>query len=217
MYNLETEKQYFIQGYKHLGGIDEAGRGPLAGPVVAACVVCNSDLENQIKSNAQLKDIKDSKKISEKKREALYDTIMDSFASVGVGICDHETIDRINILQATFLAMKKAIGNLKIKPDFILLDGKMPIPNSSLAQKPIIQGDNVVFSIAAASIIAKVTRDRIMRVCHEEYPEYDFDKHKGYGTKKHMEALNAHGPCPIHRQSFAPVKKLVKLAKIDYN
>ena len=133
---------------------------------------------------------------------------MDNF-EVGIGMCDHNTIDRINILQAAFLAMKKAIGGLKEKPYFIVLDGKFPMPNLSIRQKPIIQGDSIVFSIAAASIIAKVTRDRIMMDMHEIYPNYGFDKHKGYGTKLHMEMLKINGPSSIHRRTFAPVKRLL--------
>lgn len=205
MFNLTKEKEIFSTGYKLIGSIDEAGRGPLAGPVVAACVLIDSDFQI---TDDNLNAVKDSKKLTEKKREELFDIIKDNFR-VGVGICDHNTIDRVNILQATFLAMKKAIGDLKQKPDFILLDGKFPIPNMSTHQKPVIQGDNLVFSIAAASIIAKVTRDRIMLQMHEIYPDYAFDKHKGYGTKLHMELLNKNGACSIHRKTFAPVKRVL--------
>ena len=191
-------------GYKLIAGIDEAGRGPLAGPVVAACVVCAPDFK--IKGDLRL--LKDSKKLSAKKREALYDIIMESFTEVGEGVCDHKTIDRINILQASFLAMKKAVGALRQKPEFILLDGRFLIPNTSYRQEAVINGDNLVYTIAAASVIAKVTRDRIMREAHKQYPVYGFDKHKGYGTRLHLERLRQHGPCPIHRQSFKPVRKL---------
>ncbi|MCK5320072.1 ribonuclease HII [Candidatus Parcubacteria bacterium] len=201
MPNLKLEKTLFQKGAKFIGGIDEAGRGPLAGPVVAACVV----LDANFKINKETQEIKDSKKLSAVKREKLVDVIFASFTEVGIGICDHATIDRINILQATFLAMKKAIGALKQKPDFILTDGKFGIPNISIKQKAIINGDNLSLSIAAASIIAKVKRDEIMLELHEKYPQYGFDKHKGYGTKLHMEALQRHGSCPMHRKSFKPV------------
>lgn len=206
MYSLEKEKSFFYKGIKLLGAIDEAGRGPLAGPVVAACIIVNQDF----RLSGKLRHIKDSKKLSEKKREELFDIIQAEFIEVGVGICDHKTIDRINILEASFLAMKKAIGALKSKPDTVILDGKFPIPNLSIPQKPIIRGDNQVFSIAAASIIAKVTRDRIMHKFHKRYPKYGFNKHKGYGTKMHMKSLEKHGPCPFHRQSFKPVKELLE-------
>lgn len=201
MPDLKLEKIFFQKGAEFIGGIDEAGRGSLAGPVVAACVV----LDANFKTNKKIQEIKDSKKLSAVKREKLIDVIFTSFIEVGIGICDHAAIDRVNILQATFLAMKKAIGALKQKPDFILLDGKFPIPNISVRQKSIIGGDNLALSIAAASIIAKVKRDKIMRKLHEKYPQYGFDKHKGYGTKLHIEALKKYGPCPMHRKSFKPV------------
>ena len=153
--------------------------------------------------------IKDSKKLSEKQREKLFAVIFNYFEEVGVGICDHRTIDKIDILQATFLAMKKAIGALKQKPKFIILDGRQAIPNLSLRQKAIINGDNLSLSIAAASIVAKVTRDRIMRQADKKYPEYGFAQHKGYGTKLHLVNLEKYGPCEIHRTSFAPVKRLI--------
>ena len=202
MLNLDEEKNIFDQGYKFVAGIDEAGRGPLAGPVVAACVI----LKPEFIINEKLKPVKDSKKLSAKKREELYDIIKDEFSEIGVGVCDQDTIDKINILQATFLAMKKSVGALKQKPDFILVDGGFKIPNTSFKQKNIIKGDELVFSIAAASIIAKVARDRIMLEMHNKYPEYGFDKHKGYGTKFHIEQIKKIGPCPIHRKSFGPVK-----------
>jgi ribonuclease HII len=213
MLNLEEEQNIFSQGYNVIGALDEAGRGPLAGPVVAACVLIRSDnlkipLTPFIKGGI----INDSKKLSEKKREEAFNIIKENF-EIGIGICDHNTIDRINILQAAFLAMKKAIGALETKPDFIILDGKFPIPNISVKQKAIVNGDSLVFSIAAASILAKVTRDRIMREMHEMYPDYGFDKHKGYGTKLHMERLKQFGPSPIHRKSFGPVRRLLSFGK----
>lgn len=210
MLNLEEEQNIFSQGYNIIGALDEAGRGPLAGPVVAACVLVKSGALPHISEDLAL--INDSKKLTAKKRDYLYDIIKNEF-EIGLGICDHETIDRINILQAAFLAMKKAIGALKSKPDFIILDGGFPMPNISIKQKNIISGDSLVFSIAAASILAKVERDRIMLKMHEQYPDYDFDKHKGYGTKLHMEKLNKFGPSLIHRKSFAPVKNLLTCKK----
>jgi ribonuclease HII len=208
MMDLKEEQNLFKAGFKFIGGIDEAGRGPLAGPVVAACVVCSHDFSF---SNEKLGLIKDSKKLSEKRREELFDIIKEEFCEIGVGICDHITIDRINILQAAFLAMKKAIGALRQKPDFVVLDGRFPIPNISLKQRVIVRGDESIFSIAAASIIAKVTRDRIMREMHQLYPQYGFAQHKGYGTRFHLKKLQEHGPCPIHRKSFNPVKRLLSV------
>ncbi len=205
MYNLEIEKKAWSKGYELIGGIDEVGRGPLAGPVVAACVVARQGVE----IGEKLKEVKDSKKLSEKKREELFRIIDDNF-EVGVGICDKDTIDKINILQASLLAMKKALSAHNERPDFVLVDGKMKIPNCVIPQINIIKGDSKVFLIAAASIIAKVYRDQLMIEYDKKYPEYGFAKHKGYGTKFHMEALQKYGPCPIHRTSFAPVKKLIK-------
>jgi len=238
--SFKLEKELMAGGYDFVVGIDEAGRGPLAGPVVAAAATYkNGSLTSMMEVKLpQLKLIRDSKLLSEKQREELYDFICEHFY-VGVGICDHQTIDRINILEATYLAMKKAVTDLfgkinnqdtrdKIQAkskiqnpnlkqnvrNIILVDGNKIIPNLSMEQKAIVGGDKIVKSISAASIIAKVTRDRIMRQMHEKYPQYNFEKHKGYGTKTHMEMLEAHGPCEIHRRSFAPVKKCVK--KVDF-
>lgn len=205
MINLEIEKFYFSQGSSVLAGTDEVGRGPLAGPVVAAAISIGKDFKIK---NEKLREINDSKKVSEKKRDYLFDVINEEFDDIGLGFCDNITIDRINILQASFLAMKKAVSALKGKPDLLLVDGKFIIPNSSLNQKAIIKGDSKVFIIAVASIIAKVTRDRYMAEMHEKYPHYEFNKHKGYGTVLHMERLKKHGPCPIHRKSFKPVASL---------
>jgi len=204
MLNFSTEEKIFGEGWGLLGAIDEAGRGPLAGPVVAAVVLIRP---NFIFSQEKFKLIRDSKKLSEAKREEAHALIMAEFPEVGVGWCDHETIDRINILQASFLAMKKALGALRTRPDFVIVDGKFKIPNISQNQRAIIKGDATVFSIAAASIIAKVTRDRMMRKFHESYPAYNFAQHKGYGTKLHLEKIKQYGPSPIHRLSFAPLKK----------
>lgn len=207
MFNFREEKNVFQQGFKILGSLDEVGRGPLAGPVVAACVTCNESF----KVTKEIRKINDSKKMTERGRERFFKIIYESFNEVGIGICDHKTIDRINILQASFLAMKQAIGQVKNKPDFILLDGKLLLPNISLKQTAVIKGDSFIISIAAASIIAKVTRDNIMKEMHQKYPNYGFDQHKGYGTKMHLEALKKYGPCPIHRKSFAPVANLLKV------
>ncbi|MFA5359809.1 MAG: ribonuclease HII [Patescibacteria group bacterium] len=203
MLDLAEEKKIFSHGYKVIGALDEAGRGPLAGPVVAACVIFNAN----ISINNELAQINDSKKLSAKKREELFAAIKKNFIEVGVGICDHKTIDRINILQATFLAMKKAISSVKNKPDFIIIDGSMKLPNCSTPQQTYIKGDERIFTIAAASIIAKVTRDNIMREIDQLYPNYGFKQHKGYGTKFHLEKLAQYGPCAIHRLTFNKVKK----------
>ena len=205
MLDLREERNLFSQGHKLIAGLDEAGRGPLAGPVVAACVVLSPEFKID---SEELKLIKDSKKLTAGKREKLFEVIKEQFIEVGIGICDNKTIDKINIFQASFLAMKKALGDLRQKPDFVLLDGGFKIPNYSGEQKNIIKGDRLIFSIAAASIIAKVTRDRLMKKFHEQYPRYGFDRHKGYGTKMHLENLKKYGPCPIHRFSFGPVAKL---------
>ncbi|OIO06950.1 ribonuclease HII [Candidatus Falkowbacteria bacterium CG_4_9_14_3_um_filter_36_9] len=204
--NREEEKKIFNEGFNIIGAIDEAGRGPLAGPVVAACVAFSRETKF---NNKKLEQINDSKKLSVAKREELDKIIREEFDEVGIGVCDHKTIDRINILQASFLAMKKAVGALKKKPDYLMVDGGLLIPNISLKQKAIISGDSLVFSIAAASIIAKVVRDKIMREMHIIYPNYGFDKHKGYGTAWHLQNLKKYGPCPIHRKSFRPVKMVI--------
>ena len=221
--NFDLEKELGGKGYDFVIGVDEAGRGPLAGPVVA-CAVILKNYESRI-MNQEIKEfdlIRDSKTLSEKQRENIFDFINDNFF-VGVGICDHETIDRMNILEASFLAMKKAFAALLRNMEhgtwnmeqraIILVDGNKKIPNLSMDQRAIVGGDKIVKSISAASIIAKVTRDRMMKEFHEKYPQYGFDKHKGYGTKFHVEALLKNGPCQIHRKTFEPVKSLVKKGK----
>lgn len=204
MMNLSYECSLQAQGYKLVAGIDEAGRGPLAGPVVAAAVVFDFD-----SIPPELETVKDSKKLSAKKRTELFTIITRHAQTFALGICDRDTIDRINILQATFLAMKKALGALALRPDIILLDGSLLLPNYSGRQQAIIRGDNSVFSIACASILAKVARDRIMEKMHERYPRYFFNRHKGYGTSLHLQALKLYGPCEIHRRSFGPVKEYI--------
>lgn len=235
---FDSEKKLLEEGYDFVIGIDEAGRGPLAGPVVAcACTLRNyqlSMINNQLIFNDEKWDlVRDSKTLSEKQREKIFDFICENFY-IGVGICDHKTIDRMNILEASFLAMKKAITNLleannfkfqmingksssnvkmsnnkKMRKGIIMVDGNKIIPNLSMEQRAIVGGDKIVKSISAASIIAKVTRDRIIREADEIYPEYGFAAHKGYGTRKHFEALKKYGPCEIHRKSFAPVKNML--------
>lgn len=185
------EKKY--KDCSYICGIDEAGRGPFAGPVVAAAVVFPKDF--------RLLYVNDSKKLSEKKREQLYDQIMEQAVSVGIGMAGPEIIDEINILQATYQAMREAISRLSIKPD-ILLNDAVTIPGVDILQVPIVKGDAKSMSIAAASIIAKVTRDRLMIEYDKIMPEYGFASHKGYGTKQHREAIAKYGLCPIHRKSF---------------
>lgn len=185
------EKEYDSYGY--IAGIDEVGRGPLAGPVVTCAVILPKD--------CNILYINDSKKLSEKKREELYDIIMEQAVAVGIGIESPQVIDDINILQATYSAMRKSIDNLKIRPDLLLNDA-VTIPGVDIKQVPIIKGDAKSISIAAASIVAKVTRDRMMVEYDKMYPGYDFAGNKGYGSSSHIEALKKLGPTPIHRRSF---------------
>lgn len=184
--------------YHYICGVDEAGRGPLAGPVVAGAVILPKDTE--------ILYLNDSKKLSAKRREALYDEIREKAVSVGIGIIGPERIDEINILNAAYEAMRLAVAALKVKPD-ILLNDAVTIPDIEIEQVPIIKGDAKSISIAAASIIAKVTRDRMMAEYDVSMPGYDFGKHKGYGTKMHIESLKRLGSCPIHRRTF--IKKFV--------
>ncbi len=207
MIELETENKYFAKGLKYIAGVDEAGRGPLAGPVVAACVVIDSSFK--IDSD-DLMLIADSKKLSSKKREMLFPKIKESVLAVEISVINNDSIDKINVLRAALLAMKKAINKLDIKPDIVLVDGNQKIRDFEIMQETIIDGDQKVWTIAAASIIAKVSRDYLMKEFANIYPAYGFEKHKGYGTKFHLEKLNELGPCPIHRKSFAPVKKLLE-------
>ena len=208
MLNFFQEKRLFKQGFKLIAAIDEAGRGPLAGPVVAACLV----FKNNFKPSAKLKCLRDSKHLTSRQRMKFYQIIKEQFTEVAIGICDNQTIDRVNILQATFLAMKKALKKLKNKPDLIIIDGLSKIPDYATKQLTIVRGDQLVFSIAAASIIAKVTRDQLMMKIHQLYPEYNFNQNQGYGTKLHLQRLKQYGPCPVHRLSFSPVKNCTQLA-----
>ena len=187
------EQSAASQGYCRIAGMDEAGRGPLAGPVVAAAVILDP--------SKKILGVDDSKKLSPAKRQRLKAEIEEKAVAVSVGIVDVETIDRINILEATKLAMKKALEGLEPAADFVLIDA-LTLPELSIAQYPIIKGDALSASIAAASIVAKETRDDMMRAYSELYPEYGFAKHKGYGTRDHMDAIRAHGASPLHRRSF---------------
>jgi len=204
MLDLSTEQKIFNEGYKLIGGIDEAGRGPLAGPVVAACVVIGPDFRID---NDDLRLVADSKKLTPKRREKLFSVIKQKVLAVEIGVINNHAIDRINILQSTFSAMQQAVAKLAVVPDYLLVDGNMKIPGVKQPQSAIIDGDAKVFAIAAASIIAKVSRDWLMMEADKLYPEYEFAQHKGYGTKRHMEKIKEYGPCPIHRLTFAPFKQ----------
>ena len=190
----KIENEIYNTGVQTICGIDEAGRGPLAGPVVVAAVIMPKD--------SFIEGVNDSKKVSEKKREALYEQITNEAIAWGVGIIDQKEIDEINILNATKKGLTTAIKELKVKPDRIIVDALDKIDTLGIPYTPIIKGDAKCYSIAAASIIAKVTRDRIMRQWDEIYPMYGFEKHKGYGTAMHMQAIREYGLCPIHRRSF---------------
>jgi len=190
----EIENDLYLKGFNKICGIDEAGRGPLAGPVVVSAVVMPQD--------SMIEGVNDSKKVSEKKREKLYDEITSNAIAWGVAIIDQKEIDDINILNATKKGLTQALMQLSEKPDIILVDALTGIDTLGIPYQSIIKGDAKSYSIAAASIIAKVTRDRIMRQWDEIYPEYGFEKHKGYGTKAHIEVIKNNGICPIHRKSF---------------
>ena len=190
---MEMEEQLLAEGYAAVCGIDEAGRGPLAGPVVAAAVI--------LAPGTEFPGVNDSKKLTEKKREALFDYIKENALAYGIGRASEQEIDEINILQATFLAMRRAVEALPVSADYALVDGNR-IQGLDIPAECVIGGDGKVLSIAAASILAKVTRDREMRALAAQYPEYGFKKHKGYGTKAHYLAVAEHGTCPIHRRTF---------------
>lgn len=196
---LEFEKEALAKGYKSVCGVDEAGRGPLAGPVCAAAVI--------LPEGVIIEGVNDSKKLSEKKRESLFDVIREQALSYSIAYATVDEIEEINILNATMLAMRRAIDGLDIKADYAMIDGNK-IPPIDIDAECIVKGDAKSMSIACASIFAKVSRDRLLYKYAEEYPMYGFDKHKGYGTKVHREAILKYGPCPYHRKSF--LKKLYK-------
>lgn len=218
--NLKEEKKLWKKSFKHVAGLDEAGRGPLAGPVVAAAVILKTargetargrknktfKRNRNLKIKEALREVNDSKKLSAKKREKLF-KILANHPDIqwGIGIVSEKVIDKINIMEATKLAMKKAVA--KLHPDYLILDGNLKL-DLPLPQKAIIKADEKVISCAAASIIAKVSRDRIMAGYHKKFPKYLFLKHKGYPTKGHVRRLKKYGPSPIHRRSFGPVKSL---------
>ena len=189
----QIEDELFLQGIHQICGVDEAGRGPLAGPVTAAAVILPKHLE--------IPGLDDSKKLSDKRRRELFPVIKEQAIAYGIGLASHEEIDEINILQATFLAMKRAIAQLEGKADFALIDGNRET-DFGLPVQTVVKGDSRSANIAAASVLAKVTRDDIMEAMAVEYPQYGFEIHKGYGTKAHYAALTEHGPSPIHRMSF---------------
>ncbi len=188
----EIEDSYYAEGVKVICGIDEAGRGPLAGPVCAAAVILPEHLD--------LPGLTDSKKLTDKKRRELYPIIQEQAIAYGIGFASEKEIDEINILQATFLAMQRALDQLSVKPDLALIDGNRE-KDFGIPVKTVVKGDNLSLNIAAASVLAKVTRDDLMLEMAKQYPEYAFDVHKGYGTKAHYAALTAHGPSPIHRMT----------------
>ncbi len=200
MLSLSFERRLSRRGFSLIAGIDEAGRGPLAGPIVAAAVILPLDVK--------LRGLDDSKKILPHKRARLFNQIKKKAVSIGIAVVSHRTIDQIGMGKANQLVMQAAFEKLRVLPDHLLLDGKFSRVKTDLPQQAIIGGDHKVASIAAASIIAKVTRDRLMLKYHARYPAYHFDRHKGYGTKLHLKLLYELGPCAIHRRSFFPVSEL---------
>jgi ribonuclease HII len=204
---LAYEKKLWGEGWEMLAGVDEVGRGPLAGPVVAACVILPKDIV--------LPGVDDSKKLTRMKREKLFEQIMHDAVGVGIGIVPEKTIDKLNILNASLKAMWTAVRKLKTFPQFVLVDGNQKIPNLPFPQMAIVRGDSKSVSIASASIVAKVTRDKIMHNYHKKYPQFCFADNKGYCTKSHLEALKEFGPCKIHRRSFKTIK-LLQTDQIDF-
>lgn len=202
----KEQKQLHQKGFQFVAGVDEAGRGPLAGPVVAAAVIFDEKYRNNR--------IQDSKKLSPMDREQLFIEIRNTAISYGIGIVGWKQIDEMGILEASKLAMRQAVMKLDPIPDFVLSDA-VALNISGIPQKAIIGGDGKVFSIAAASILAKVARDKLMMNYHKKYPHYGFDQHMGYGTKVHLEAIEKHGACPIHRMSFAPFSNRLRLTSLD--
>ncbi len=198
MVDYSIENEYREKGFNVICGVDEAGRGPLAGPVYAAAVILPSD--------CVIEGLNDSKKLTEKKREALFDEIKEKALAYGIASADEKEIDEINILNATFLAMKRAIDSLSVKPDLALIDGNQK-PHTDIEEVTVVKGDAKSMSIAAASVLAKVSRDRFMLEMAEKYPQYEFARHKGYGTKLHYEKIAQYGVCDIHRRTF--LKKIL--------
>ncbi|GHT56681.1 hypothetical protein AGMMS50233_09030 [Endomicrobiia bacterium] len=207
MDSLFFDGNFYNKWFALVAGIDEAGRGSLAGPVTAAAVILAKDLI--------IPDLNDSKQVSERKREQLFLIIKEKALAYAIKAVDNTIIDKINILQATFLAMSRAVLKLQIKPELCLIDGNHKIPNLPFKQEAIISGDAKSACIAAASILAKVTRDKIMKEYAKQYPVYEFEKHKGYGTRQHIESLKQYGPCPIHRITFAPISDIVSQIKLN--
>lgn len=197
----DYEERLFKEGYSLIGGCDEAGRGPLAGPVFAACVILDR--------NQKIEGLNDSKQLTEKKRNQLYDEIIKKAKSYGIAFVSEQVIDQINIYQASRLAMMNAIKEMAFTPDFVLTDA-MPLPDIEAPFLSIIKGDTLSASIAAASILAKVSRDRYMEKLSLDFPEYGFEKHKGYPTKQHVDAIHSHGILPIHRKTYDPIKSMLK-------
>ncbi len=198
MVDYSIENEYKAQGYNIICGIDEAGRGPLAGPVYAAAVILPRD--------CVIDGLNDSKKLTEKKREKLFDDIKEKALAYGIASADEKEIDEINILNATFLAMKRAVNSLSVKPDLALVDGNQK-PHTGIEEVTVVKGDAKSMSIAAASVLAKVSRDRFMLETAKKYPQYEFERHKGYGTKLHYEKIAQYGVCEIHRRTF--LKKIL--------
>jgi ribonuclease HII len=209
MPSLRHEKRAYDAGATIVAGVDEAGRGPLAGPVVAATAILPRDFRH--------KTLNDSKQLTPQQRDEIYAGLTTNPAITwAVGVSDVEIIDAYNILRATWRAMVLALDALPVKPDFVLVDG-LRVPAIRIKQKPIVGGDAKSFSIAAASVIAKVTRDRMMLTIHEQFPQYNFAQHKGYATREHLAALGRFGPCPIHRKTFEPVRLVNEPVQADFN
>ncbi|MEW6051959.1 MAG: ribonuclease HII [Candidatus Zixiibacteriota bacterium] len=198
----DIEQSLYQKGCGAICGVDEVGRGPLAGPVVAAAVI--------LPKGCEIEGLDDSKKLTPSQRDELFEEIVGRDLPCAIGIMDHETIDKVNILRASLMAMRKAVAELKQSPEFILVDGTFPIPNLPQPQLAVVGGDGRCKAIAAASIIAKVTRDRIMDHYQELYPSFSFSTHKGYPTPLHLKELDEYGPCDIHRKSFKPVARYLK-------
>lgn len=199
--DIDIEQMLCDRGYKYICGVDEAGRGPLAGPVVAAAVI--------LPPGHRIDGLTDSKLLTAEKRDRLFEELAEDAVVTAVGIMDHTAIDTMNILRASLMAMRKAVLDLSQTPDVVLVDGNFPVPNLTQPQYAIIKGDRRCRAIAAASIIAKVTRDRIMSRYQEIFPHFSFATHKGYSTPEHLRELREHGPCDIHRKSFGPVSEIL--------